>query len=386
MGYLPLLSLAVVFTLFAGCAEFPTSYSRIEPNKVRLLDFIYEPAEAAPGDTVLLKAVFAGKEPAARDLVWRMSKKLIINQYSRVAAVDTVPLEMLPEACRFSDRTSCVAFRFVIPKTVIAESPIVPDAWWTAIPEYYRTQIPPALLALSKSDVLALLENPSPFDGLSTASPEGFQAQMLPALLQCFTVPVRIYCTIPNDHVIIGGYSVRYNSRFASLSGTRIPVNRNPRIDSMGIYIVHKGNLAAFDPAAGKYAYDYVSIDDSGYLDIPVDDACSYFMATVTGAVDTTLSIDAALGSGTPLIERHLLQWYREFDEKEMVGVSPYDLMDIGETQFAGGRYLSRLYPSANKAIATCTVWLEVSDQFLNEYYRPVGSTLKELRMRFSYK
>ena len=42
-------------TLLIGCAEFPTAYSRIEPEKVRLLDFIYEPAEAAPGDTVLLK-------------------------------------------------------------------------------------------------------------------------------------------------------------------------------------------------------------------------------------------------------------------------------------------------------------------------------------------
>ena len=73
-------SITIFTTLFTAllwleCADFPTSYSRIESNKVRLLDFIYEPAEASPGDTVLLKAVFAGKPVTAEQLTWEMSSK-----------------------------------------------------------------------------------------------------------------------------------------------------------------------------------------------------------------------------------------------------------------------------------------------------------------------
>jgi hypothetical protein len=377
--------LLAALSLLAGCAQFPTSYSRIEPDKTRLLDFIYEPAEAAPGDTVLLKAVFAGKQVSGDNFIWRMSQKLIVNQYSLVVGVDTVPLERIPQTCTFSENTSCIAFRFVIPKTVIAESPIVPETWWSAIPEYYRNRIPPALLATAKSDLLAMLDKPYLFDSLSAVRLGDFDPSLLPALLQCFTVPIRIYCTIPNDHTIMSGYSVRYNSRFSPLPGVSIPVNRNPSIDSVGVYAVHKADLSSFDPSEGKYSFDYLPVNDIGSVEIPIKDGNTYFMTTITGNVDTTLSIDAAMGDAAPLPENHLLQWYLKFDENEIKDVSAYDLTDISETRRVAGRYLSRLYPSKNKAITTCTVWLEVSDQFLNEYYRPIGSTLREMRLNFSY-
>ena len=43
----------ITLLLLAGCTDFPTKYSVIEDENTRLIDFIYEPAEAAPGDTVL---------------------------------------------------------------------------------------------------------------------------------------------------------------------------------------------------------------------------------------------------------------------------------------------------------------------------------------------
>jgi len=50
---------AAIF-LTAGCEQFSTTYQRIDASEFRLLDFIYEPADIAPGDTLTLTAVFAG--------------------------------------------------------------------------------------------------------------------------------------------------------------------------------------------------------------------------------------------------------------------------------------------------------------------------------------
>ncbi len=379
------LSIPLIVVLLTGCAEFPTSYSRIELDKARLLDFIYEPAEAAPGDTVLLKAIFTGKVISADELTWRMSQKVIINQYGTATAVDTVPIEMVYQACTFSDRTSCIAFTFVIPENIIAESPLIPDNWVEVIPEYYREYIPSALRSMSKNDLLAMVDNLSAPGNLASVPVDDGIRTLLPLMLQCFTAQMRIYCTIENDHTILSRYNVRYNSRLASIPQLHIPVNRNPRIDSVGVYIVHKAQLSTFDPTAGKYSFDYLPVRDTGLTTITIDENSTYFMTSFTGDVDTTLSIDAAMGNGTPLPEQHVLQWYMEFDEQEIEKVSPPDLMNISGTQPVAGQYLSPLYPSKNSAITNCTVWLEVYDQFLNEYYRPQGSTLKEMRLGFTY-
>ena len=50
---------AVLF--FLSCSSlFPTNYDRIDAERVRILDYIYNPAEAAPGERVKVFAVFAG--------------------------------------------------------------------------------------------------------------------------------------------------------------------------------------------------------------------------------------------------------------------------------------------------------------------------------------
>ncbi len=373
-----------VVTLWTGCVEFPTSYSRIEPEKARLLDIIYEPAEAAPGDTVLLKAVFAGRPVTAEELTWRMSSKIIINPYGTATAVDTVPMIIQPQECTFSDRTSCIALRFVVPENVIAESPLIPDDWTELIPGYYRDFVPSELRSMRKSDLLNLIGHLSSGDP-SQISLDTVTAAMLPLLLQCCTAQMRIYCSIRDDHTILSRYTVRYNNRFSAIPELHIPVNSNPRIDSVGVYIVHRENLSVFDPADGEYPFDYYTVKDTGRTDIDFDEKKTYFMAVFTGNVDTTMSIDAAMGNGTWLPEQHEIQWYMEFDARETSDVAPSEIMDISGIQPVDGHYLSTLYPSKKSDITNCTVWLEVSDRFLNEFHRPIGSTLRELRLGFTY-
>ena len=388
MKYLFLLVPAIIALLGAGCADFPTSYDRIEPDKPRLLDFIYEPAEAAPGDTVLLKAVFAGRKVTAEDLIWEASYNVSINEYGEQTQSDTVALELTPVDCSFSDQTSCIALRFVIPENIIENSDAVPDNWTKRIPDYYRDAIPATYGSLSKHDILQQLDQAATaLSATPEAADEDFLSS-LPLLLQYFTAPMQLFCTIRGGHPIQSTYSVRYNARFASLpqSGSTIPVNRNPVVDSIRIYTVEENPLSSFNPATCTSPFTFTTITgDTATIRVKRD--CTYFFGVFTGNIDSTISIDAALGNGTPLPEQHLLQWYREFDQRELDEVAPEDLLQISGNQlFGNDEHLAQLFPSLDEAITGTTVWVQILDQFINELFRPQGSTLKELRLRFVYE
>ncbi|MBN1759115.1 MAG: hypothetical protein JW863_12395 [Chitinispirillaceae bacterium] len=380
-----LLIAATIALIGSGCAEFPTSYSRIEPDKPRLLDFIYEPAEAAPGDTVLLKAVFAGRDVSPEDLTWEVSWNIRVNEYGVNTAPDTVPLEITPVAYTFSDRTSCIAFTFVIPDHIIENSSAVPDNWTAAIPEYYREAISEEYRSFSKKEFLQMIDLISASASIAPESIDEEFRQFLPLLLQCFTAPMQIYCRVDGGHEIVSSYSVRYNSRFASVPQLTIPVNHNPMIDSLCIYAVEKKPLMFFNPATCNYPFTRMPVSGDT-VQLKVDEEKSYFIGTFTGNVDTSLSIDATLGNGSPLPEQHLTQWYLEFDQEELDDVAPSELMLITNDDFAAGQHISHLYPSLDHAITGCTAWIEVRDAFLNELYRPQGSMLRELVFRFEYE
>ena len=95
-----------ILPLFISCISFPTSYDRIEPDKVRLLDFIYEPAEAAPGDTVSVKAIFSGKKIMPEDLTWKISYTVVTNLYGVNTALDTHLLEQNAQLCSLNKSAS----------------------------------------------------------------------------------------------------------------------------------------------------------------------------------------------------------------------------------------------------------------------------------------
>jgi hypothetical protein len=364
--------------LWTGCVDFPTSYSRIESDKPRLLDFIYEPPDAAPGDTVLLKAIFAGKTVTPDQCTWEMSTKMIINEYYIYNAEDTIPLKITPVDYSFSDRTSTVAFTFVVPENVIEESSIVPERWTDNLPEYYHSLIPESFRSLSKHSVCSMLSGNFSVESL----PEEIDASLLPflpALFQCFTTPIHIYCTLDKGHTIQSILNVRYNSRFSSIPELNVPVNRNPSIDSIGVYSVAEEELEQFDPENSDYSFTRQILDKDTNT-VPIVTGRSYFLQAYTGNLDTTMSIDAAMGNGERLPEIHMTQWYITFDENEMKEVGPSDLASV-----SSGRLLCRFHPPQNKDIKTCTIWLEVRDQFINEFYRPFGSTLKELHIQFKY-
>ena len=107
------------YLLFLGCAQFPTSFNWVESDRIRVLDFIYEPAEAAPGDTVTLFAVFAGDSIKPLDVQWNVSYKLGGNSFNLEIADSIVPLVYSPVDTTFSQNTFTVAIQFRIPDDVM---------------------------------------------------------------------------------------------------------------------------------------------------------------------------------------------------------------------------------------------------------------------------
>ena len=370
--------LLCILSLILGCAEFPTSYERIEPKKARMLDFMYEPAEAAPGDTVVLTAVFAGKEIGPDELTWKMSKRLVINEYGAETALDTENLDLTLREYSFSENTSTVSFSFVIPPDILKKSPIIPEKWIERLPEYFQDAIPEPYRSMTKSEILTMVDNLSnPSSGALQDIDESTIA-LLPTLLQCFTVPIRFFCTYDNGHKIYSDYTIRYNHKFSGIPRLGIPFNRNPTVDSIVLYTVDESPLNVFDPENTDYEYTQHTLSDT--VKITVNKNKSYFLKIFTGNVDTTLSIDAAMGASKPLPENHFTEWYFLFDDEDVEKVAPSKLFNI-----EAGNLLVQLYPPAKSAPLTCRVWLEVTDSFINEFFRPIGSTLKEMYFEFSY-
>lgn len=394
--------------LYIGCSEFPTSYDRIDANVIRTIDFIYEPAEAAPGDSVVVKAIFAGagKNLVQEDIYWTVSFNVFTNFYGVDTAMDIQPLIATPVPCTFSDNTSCIGIKFQIPEGIMYTHSMIPDDWASLIPNKNQSEIPDIVSFLGKNDILSVL------DSLSVAAPLWASAlesnpnvedsllqndtlyfvykteieKYIPAILQLFTVNIRLFAKIEGAPRIRSTYAVRYNSRFKDLPGSRVYYNTNPVIDSVGIYKVTGEDLMTFDPAENKYKAQFFRLFGPGdnintVQTIIIDKGYTYFIAGFTSAIDTALSIDAAFSGADATVEKHYTQWYFQHDENEIGGVSAYDFMNI----MSMGNFIEPIYPPVDKRVQSFTIWLEVYDYLLNELFRPVGSTVREVSGKFSY-
>jgi len=91
LHFLSLVLIALCVILHISCVDpFSTRYERIDADRVRPIALVFEPAEAAPGDTVTMNVWFAG-EPVT-DLNWTASFDYIFNQFGIDTALDTFSL------------------------------------------------------------------------------------------------------------------------------------------------------------------------------------------------------------------------------------------------------------------------------------------------------
>ncbi|MBN1759550.1 MAG: hypothetical protein JW863_14580 [Chitinispirillaceae bacterium] len=385
-----IINLALSGALFTGCVQFPTQYERIEPDRIRLLDFMYEPPEALPGDTVTLRAVFAGKPVNPEDISWRVSWKVVRNAMGIDTSFEEQPLVASVEPFEFSRSTSGITLRFAIPENCIAESPMVPDDWLSLLPDELRGGVPEPFASMSKEEILdridslrteiAALEDDQ-LEALGTLIPD--LVANLPLAMQLLTVPVRLFADVKGEHRIQSDYTVSYTSAFARWPGANVFENTNPRIDSAGVYKVEGVGLARFDPEDENTEYIPFSINgDADTTRIPVDKGYSYFVKVFTGRRDTVYTLGDMMQGVTPSrTEEHTAEWLFRMEPDEMEDLSTNDLMNVG----ALGDFEGMLLPPRSKSIRHFTLWVQVTDSKIGIINRSQGSTVAEMQGLFEY-
>ena len=375
--------------LLFGCIQFPTQYERIESDRVRLLDFIYDPPEAAPGDTVTVRAVFAGRALSPEDLSWKVSWKVVKNIYGTDTSFDEQELPATIEQGTFSEKTGCVNVRFVIPDNCIAESPMVPQEWTSLLPGELKGEIPGEIASLSKTEVLSMVDSLARFveqaDEAGLAAAEALmpeQVARLSMMVQLLTVPVRLFADIRKDHRIQSDYTVSYSSKFASWPATGVYANTNPRIDSVGVYKVEGANLMRFNPEGANTEFIPLSITGRDTARIPVDKGYSYFLRVFTGRRDTVYTLgDMMQGNSPSRIEEHSAEWLFQMEDDETEDLVPDDLMNATVL----GDFDGLLLPPRKRRVINFTLWVQVTDSKLGVLNRSQGSALAEMHGVFDY-
>ena len=401
--------------LFDCSSLFPTSYARVDEDRIRILDYIYEPAEAAPGGIVTVSTIFAGDWNSLfpHDINWTVSFNVVSNNYGVDTALDIKPLMMSGGSYHhFSNNTLRIEWSFRIPDSVVFESAAIPEDWISLLPVEYQSEIPASIKSLSRNELISfthdlaqraktwgkiLTDNPGAEDSLLLADPiyslyKNEYSRYIPALLQLLTIRIRLFSDIRGVQKVRSTYSVRYNSCFAGIPGSRVYVNKNPVIDSIGIYKVKKENLQYFDPKEGSYEYEFIRLFSEGdsseiygvtdsIQPVEIDKKCSYFVAGFAGEPDSSITIQSAMQNGPATVEGLSTQWYFQLDSTETADVSPNDFMNITSM----GNFIEQLHPPEDEKVQTFILWLEVSDYLMNEINRPQGSTLKEVMGRFTW-
>jgi len=367
------ITIVCISFLLVGCGSFPTKFENVQKDEYRLLDIIYEPAEAAPGDTVQVKAVFAGKKITPADIDWKISYNVVTSMYgSTDTAFDFKPFTV--RETTFSNATTCMEWSFVVPDDILYTSGGIPDDWLSLVPSEFRNEIPSEYTALTKKqmiDTMSMLTsvNPQMLQIIAEANPE--LADIVPFMCQFLTVRVRINGQIRNDYLIESNYSVRYNRVFENAPALGVRVNHNPKIDSLGIYKV-MGNMDEFDSTNNVYTFYRIDKIDNQNQVIKIEKDYTYFVEVFTNNPDSSRTL-LDLQRGTMKQEQYFTQWFFAMDSSESKGVNYTKFMDI-----SGDELREILTPPATDTIQKFTVWAQVYDNFANEMNRPLGSMLIE--------
>jgi len=388
----------LVFT----CTEFPTSFERIDSDVVRLLDFIYEPAEASPGDTVEIKAVFTGKKIDLTDVSWRFSTNVVGNKYGTDTAFDIRPLEETPKQDYFSDNTTCISFKFVVPPDLFKTSGQISNNWTELLPMSILDSLTPEISRLDKCQLIDMIN-------LLTLSPQMYStiaasleipieklSSIMPLFSQIFTAKIRFFADVKDEISIQSDYSIRYHTRFSKIPQIPIFINHNPIIDSMGVYIV-KGEKDSYNPAENNHQFIRIDKGNGSTNIVPVKKDHSYFLVVFHNHPDTFQSLfDLSGPSGSLHLEKLTRIWFFRQNDQETRDISTNRFMktsgrdtksfDINSNKnYCNLQSVSKFQPPTDKSIKTIIVWCQIHDDTDNEIFHPVGSTLKEGSFTFQY-
>ena len=426
----------LLIALLAGCTTFPTRYDRIEPDALRPIGFAYEPyAEGAPGDTIRVRAYFAGKKVAS--VQWQMSYSYVMNDYGEDTVLDVFSLMPLTTESHLPDST---IISFIVPDSTFYKTKSISPKALSMI----RPMLPAPMQSMSQQQLAAALEamaevnfeDPAsmasflqtwgPTLGITSLTAGAMDTLMMTAgtLLSVFSIPGILYANVTAEGgqtlKVKGNFSVRYNRHFANTPvAEMLPVNHNPAIRWIGVYKVHKTGIMSFDPGAAEFAGTYTlsylynelypdSVSDTvviekGYTyyaaaDTGIVSFCQRAVDSIRGAdsswklipadsVTTDTSLDryryTSAKTGRDTIEFET--WYYDWQYQNLDLDSVTMPLDSLFMLMPGGNSRAALLPSIDKKLTHAKLWVSVFDTYLGEFNRPIGFTIKNADLYFKY-
>ncbi|MBN1128053.1 MAG: hypothetical protein JXA71_03660 [Chitinispirillaceae bacterium] len=429
----------LVVGFVAHCTQFPTRYERIEPDALRSIGFTYEPyAEAAPGDTLTVRAYFGGEKVVSVEWTW--STDHVIDGYGTDTVLNITALPVIGGASRLPDSAEV---SFVIPDSVFFTTRgLSPRVYGAA-----RAALPPGMASMPQQEHAAFLadlmavdpSNPAAFVpfidrwgaamGVSTLDDQAL-ATILSiggTLLRAFSAPAVLYATVTSETgktlKIKGDFFIRYNRKLVGtpFSGL-LPVNRNPAIRWIGVYSVKGKGLVTFNPAdpanADKFTLTYLYNElfpDSVRDTIDIDTGHSYFFAADSGNISYTLpagtrvvaslsgsdttwrildadsviadtSIDTYIVPVSPdsmVVESETWRYDWQYQNLDLDSVTkPLDSLFMLAGR--GGTWIVGALPSLDPTMTHARIWVTVRDFFI-DFNRPTGITIRTCDVHFRY-
>jgi hypothetical protein len=398
-----LLIVTITIAWFAGCAQFPTTFERVESDMVRTLDFMYEPCEAAPGDTVTMVAHFSGKPFNISDIKWSISYNNLTNAYGQDTAFDIkpfIPLAVFDSS--YVNETMTFKIRIPIPKDIMLQNCIV-NRDWSEFPVAVENSRGFSMNTeadrknlISMFDVFSLKamewgkllnNNPQSQDSLLEYDPlyPIFNSEFKNSVADlCFalTATIRLTAKIGNEPTIISRYVVRYNSRFSQIADLNVFLNRNPVVDSMVIYKVKGVNLRAFDKSLMQFETFKLN-STNNYLPANHQATNVYDTIALTNSDEYTyfLSVfmDESQRDRAMTMDRSILKERYDFtclykvveQSSNEILISEYPVFQDANTP-----ELLIFYPPKNNKISKMALWVTIDDEIRNVPFRPTGSAV----------
>ncbi|MBN1981493.1 MAG: hypothetical protein JW795_08180 [Chitinivibrionales bacterium] len=385
-----------VLLLLCFCNDWTSSLQQIDPVNERMLDFVFmnnqdtASCEAMPGDTMVLRAYFAGMPIST--ISWMVSFDVVTNMTGGDSAINEQPLSFTPVTVpqgKFTDKTYRFGLKFKIPEDMLYNSTNLK----IMEPMFQK-------MGLSGQTVLGMLDTMTKMDTAQWKNDPQLVSllpmlkQYLPQLLQLTSVKVMIVVRINNIYECFEYFTVRYNRYFSTVGLSH--ANRNPVINYYTLYKMKKplvGGSFKVSKMGGKDTAFSLFIADTSLVHllgkntrrcdtICIDTAYLYYLAADTGVFNNTSYLDTAVTNiGNTAAEFWQSLWFFQVEKDEVAGVPQAERMDI----YNGYTFSSFLKPPANTKITHATLWLQIFDDFYGERIRPSASTLQEKTIYFTY-
>jgi hypothetical protein len=372
--------------LLTGCgANLPDQFENIEMLRSLAITFDnHGYAEAAPGDTVCMRAYFSGDQ--VNSAQWWVSTQLISGIFGADTFVDSIPIQqlMIPGTYNedFGGKTDSISLNFKVPEDVIRNQFDLSKPVSSLLPSGINDSARQALSSLTIGQVFGLLDMTSTTGTINPAmlgSMYGgmLNKQNLSLILQTFSIKIQIAGIVNGYYKLKTFLTVKYNTRMKKI-GIDVEVNRIPVIENVRLYKV-AGDNSSFDPQGEKVSVVYVLTDQRSDT-ILIEKGYSYFLKAEE--IDSLADYGYTYNDTTYKKEYLVHKWFYRNDD-EVSGTAMDNLMKIGLPTFDSNTV--KLYPALDKRMKNFSIWLAVYDEIFGVRFRPRGFAFKAMHGVFRY-